>query len=641
MNFFEHQDQARARSGRLVWMFGLAVIAVMFSVYFLAAIIYAVAVNAESQVAGQASVSLWNPQIALVVFPIVGITVAIASLVRVRSLRMGGAAIAASVGGREIVFHTKDADERRLLNVVEEIAIASGVPVPRVFVLDNETGINAFAAGYSIDDAAVAVTRGCLQTLSRDELQGVVAHEFSHIFNGDMRLNIRLIGFIAGLIVIGTTGQIVLRSMSRGALVPRRRSNNNNGGAVIAIMAFGLGLMVIGFVGTIAGRMIQAAISRQREYLADASAVQFTRNPNGLRGALAKIAGLSEHGEISGSNVADMRHMFFASTASSMFGGLSTHPPIEDRIRRLGGNVSDAAPAPGAQSGRTSTSGVVSGFGGAPIAGLGGQTVAERAGNPDEADFARARDVVASLPPSIRDAAHDPTLAPAVVHAVLLTSSNTQTTAQLRALARNVSPAHAAAVESLTAVLQALPNHARLPLLELCAPALRSYPEQIRAGILTDTRNLAQMDGLTFAELLLVTCIERWVASEAGPTGRIISHTNRKRAADDIALVVQATVGATARDSEEAALMLANAAEHSSPAVRAQLGALQPVALPAALEALGRLSAMPGALRHELLNAVAAAALSDQVVTRDEADICGAIAVLIGAPLPVLEPARR
>lgn len=619
-------------------MFAVAVFAVMLSVYVLATVIFGLAASAENNGGQHVSISWWNPEIALIVFPIVGLTIVLASAFRVRSLRMGGAAIAASVGGREVVFHTRDADERRLLNVVEEIAIASGVPVPRVFILENEAGINAFAAGYSIDDAAVAVTRGCLMNLSRDELQGVVAHEFSHIFNGDMRLNIRLIGFIAGLIVIGTTGQIVLRSMSRGALVPRRRSDNNNGGAVIAIMAFGLGLMLIGFVGTIAGQMIQAAISRQREYLADASAVQFTRNPNGLRGALAKIGGLSEHGEISGSNVADMRHMFFASTASSMFGGLATHPPIEDRIRRLGGNVSDAAAAPSKRAQSSAVAPLASGFAGAPIAGLGGQTVAERAGNPQESDFARARVVVENLPQTVRDAAHDPTLAPAVVHAVLLTSSNTQTSAQLRALTRNVSPAHAAAVESLTASLQSLPDHARLPLLELCAPALRSYPEQIRNKILDDSRSLAQMDGLSLAELLLITCIERWVRAEAGPTGRIISHTNRKRASDDIALVVQATVAATARDSEQAAEMLAHAAEHTSPGVRAQLGVLQPSAPADVIAALGRLATMPGALRHELLNAVAAGALSDQVVTRDEADICGAIAVLIGAPLPVLTP---
>lgn len=223
------------------------------------------------------------------------------------------------------------------MNVVEEMSIASSLPVPDVYVLDNEENINAFAAGLTTQDAAVGVTRGALEQLNRDELQGVIAHEFSHIFNGDMRLNIRLIGILNGILLIHIMGMIIIRSMFYSGGM-RVKSNRDNGGgkSKLVIMIFGLVLIVIGYIGMMFGRMIQSAISRQREYLADAAAVQYTRNPDGLAGALKKISQSANGAEIQDGHSMEMSHLFFASSFSSFFDKLySTHPPIEERIQAI------------------------------------------------------------------------------------------------------------------------------------------------------------------------------------------------------------------------------------------------------------------------------------------------------------------
>ena len=251
-----------------------------------------------------------------------------ASAFKVAQLASGGQAVALMMGGEEVPGTTTDARQKRLLNVVEEMALAAGVPVPPVYVLE-EPGINAFAAGYAPGDAVVAVSQGCLNYLTRDELQGVVAHEFSHILNGDMRLNIRLIGLIFGIMALSIIGRILM--FTSGGRSSGR--DNSRGGLVL----LGLGVFVLGLVGAFFGRLIMAAVSRQREYLADASAVQFTRNPDGIGGALKKIGGLAEGSRIDNPQAAEAGHMFFANAfaGEGLAGLLATHPPLVERIRRL------------------------------------------------------------------------------------------------------------------------------------------------------------------------------------------------------------------------------------------------------------------------------------------------------------------
>ncbi len=342
MDFFAQQDAARKASRRLTVLFVLAVLAVVVSVN----IVTAIALESRS------------PALYVVVTIITLALVLGGSAFKTLQLRDGGSAVAEMMGGRRITSATTDLAEKRLVNVIEEMALASGVPVPLVYIMDHEQGFNAFAAGYSSNDAAIAVTHGLLHAMNRDELQGVIGHEFSHVLNGDMRLNVRMIGLLFGIEMIGHTGRVFMRVADRG------RDSRATGG----IAGFGLALFVIGAVGVFMANMIRAAVGRQREYLADASAVQFTRNPEGIGSALALIA--AQSGVVEHQNADEVSHMFIAAALDSRLDGLfATHPPIETRIEKIlgkgaRGRIADvrkraeriaAAAGPSAEFGRGST----------------------------------------------------------------------------------------------------------------------------------------------------------------------------------------------------------------------------------------------------------------------------------------------
>jgi Zn-dependent protease with chaperone function len=315
VNFFERQAGARRQGRRLVVLFALAVLATVAAVD----VVLMLAFGGLGR--GGSGGGMLGPLVASTV-----VTVAVigcASLYRTASLRTGGSAVAGQLGAVLVPEDTTDFNLRRLRNVVEEIAIASGVPVPQVYVLEQEQAINAFAAGFAPADAAITVTRGALDKLNRDELQGVIAHEFSHVLNGDMRLNIRLVGLLFGILVLAIIGRKILE----GA----RFSRGKNNGALFGI-AFGL--VVVGYVGLFFGRLIKAGLSRSREHLADASAVQFTRQTRGIAGALKKLAGLPEGSRLATADAEEYSHMFFGegTRLSSM---MATHPPLLQRIQLL------------------------------------------------------------------------------------------------------------------------------------------------------------------------------------------------------------------------------------------------------------------------------------------------------------------
>jgi Zn-dependent protease with chaperone function len=306
MNFFEHQAAARKHTTRLVVLFAFAVLGIVLAVDAAVFVVYG---------ANPAALAFAS----LLTIAVIGL----GSLYRIASLRGGGEPVALQFGGVPVPEDTTDRSLRRLRNVVEEIAIASGVPVPKLYVLEHEAAINAFAAGYSPSDAVVAVTRGALDRLNRDELQGVIAHEFSHILNGDMRLNIRLIGVLFGILMISLIGSRILQH------------GGGRGRGAAAVMVAALIALIVGSVGLFFGRMIKAGVSRSRERLADASAVQFTRQTVGLAGALKKIAGVHEGSKLGDrSDAEEVSHMLFGDGIG--FSGLfATHPPILQRIQAL------------------------------------------------------------------------------------------------------------------------------------------------------------------------------------------------------------------------------------------------------------------------------------------------------------------
>jgi Zn-dependent protease with chaperone function len=337
MDFFEHQEQARKQTTKLVVLFILAVIAIL-------ALAIAGFYTAEPGEPAPAF-SWWQPIVLIYTAIGVLLLVGAGTLYKISQLRQGGGHVAEMMGGRQIEPDSEDPDEQKVLNVVEEMAIASGTAVPPVYLLAREKGINAFAAGFTPDDAVIAVTRGTIQHLSRDELQGVIAHEFSHILNSDMRTNIRLMGVIHGIVVLSIIGLMLVRVMFYGSLFGAHhdtsvgRDDDRGGGdgrVMIALAALGVALLVIGAVGSFFGKLIKAAVSRQREYLADASAVQFTRNPEGLSGALQKIGGLTTGSKVRDAHAEEASHMFFGQAFTSKLSSLfATHPPLTERIQRI------------------------------------------------------------------------------------------------------------------------------------------------------------------------------------------------------------------------------------------------------------------------------------------------------------------
>ncbi len=477
-NFFEHQQAARTRTFWLICLFILAVLATTLLVYPLAVLL-----------TGHSEKTFYHnqhdPSVLLGSFAGVWGVIGLGSLWKASQLSGGGKSVALMVGGQPILASTRDARERRLLNIVEEMALASGLPMPAVYVLPNEPSINAFAAGLTPGDAVVAVSRGSLDYLTRDELQGVVAHEFSHILNGDMRINFRMIIVIAGLIGLFVVGRVLLESASRG-----RSSNSKNDGRG-AVLLLGLGLLIIGAIGAFFGHLMQAAISRQREYLADASAVQFTRNPDGIGGALKKIGAFAKHGQIQAPEAAEAAHLFFAEAFARFTGLFATHPSLEDRIRRIlpdwDGTYPDVSvvPEPREEEKRQPPRGFglpalpgteKTPLGNVPVPvvlGLAADESVDRAGTVPSDSSAYARQILASLPARLREAIAEPFQARAVVFSLLLDRNPEVRERQLTALQDQAERRTAELTLAFQEPLKQLPEALRLPLVDLCVPTLR------------------------------------------------------------------------------------------------------------------------------------------------------------------------
>ncbi|MFS1522558.1 M48 family metallopeptidase [Microbulbifer sp. 2304DJ12-6] len=473
MNFFEYQDRARRNSVLLVGLFTLAVILLVGLTTLAAAVAVSLSRGQVFSPADIEQVLGWQTVIAIAL-AIVAIVV-LGSLYKLHQLSAGGSAVAESLGGRKLNIAPQNACERRALNVVEEMAIASGTPVPDVYLIE-EDAINAFAAGYHPTDAVIGLTRGCVEKLSRDELQGVVAHEFSHILNGDMRLNIRIVGLLNGILVIGLLGFWLVRG-----IYPTSRGNRGR----IALFGLGATLVIVGYSGTFLGNLIKSALSRQREFLADASAVQFTRDNSGIASALKKIGGSSTGSTLINGKAAEFSHLFFASSLKrSLFNLFSTHPSLADRISRLDPGWNGLYPNSSAGSAASSTQtpapsqAQLSGTVQSTSFQVALEAVDNSIANPSKQQVQYGRQLLQSIPAGIQQAAHDPFAARALIYHLLLHKDTVEQQAQRQLLKKIAHPAVVREMQKLEPQLQALPNTTRLALLDLCVPALRALVPQ-------------------------------------------------------------------------------------------------------------------------------------------------------------------
>lgn len=525
MDFFELQDQAHRQTRKLLFLFLLAVIAIVITVNVSLALIWSWGFGAHS-----ATASVYPRGFFLVNTCVTLLFIGGGTLFETWRLRDGGDAVARMVGGRLVMPSSNDVKERRLLNIVEEMALASGIACPRVYILDNEDGINAFAAGYHQNEAVVAVTQGTLSRLSRDELQGVIGHEFSHILNGDMRMNIKLIGILFGIQMIAGLGQELLYW---GARFGSSRSRDDKGPPLqIIMLAVGAALFVIGYVGIFFGRLIKSAVSRQREFLADASAVQFTRNPEGIGGALRKIGGLTavNHcgSRIDNPQAEQLSHLFLGAARPQLLSGLfATHPPLEERLKRLyGRNVAflDASVMSDAVAQADLPQGVF-GFGARNVEAMRQAAIPPRAAATNM-NIAQQPGIVSaqtderrkiSFSPVLLQAARDTQSACALVYAMLLDRNQSEAFAIQQNLISQVAMSQANLAQQYLLEIEAMKNSVRLPLLDLAMPALKLLKTPERAQLLSVAAKLIAADQrMTQAEFVVLAVLERRLGPQAG-----------------------------------------------------------------------------------------------------------------------------
>ena len=655
--FFENQHLARRNTKILVLLYLLAVAGVIVAVDLVLAGLYAW--NADWAQAGP-NLS-WSMRIrfvpkALYAWGAIGTALVIlaVSAWHILKLSSGGKAVAEMAGARRVTSDTRDALERRLVNVVEEMAIASGVRVPAVYVMDQEPGINAFAAGYDTSDCVVAVTRGTLEALNRDELQGVVAHEFSHILHGDMRLNIRMIGILAGIVFIGSVGEFIMRS--------QRGGGDSKGAAPIFLG--GLALLLIGYIGLFFARLIKAAVSREREFLADASSVQFTRNPDGIAGALDRIQASSAGALIANRHAEDLSHMFFCQGIVVRLHGLfDTHPPIDQRIARVHerfdrssyrktraeAGVAVAVEDKDLQNDekrKNAAIGVLAtaaamGRRGADLGTQWGRSAGESAslvGSLDGAKVDYAAKLLNALPRDLRERMRDPEGARAVMVALLLAPKDEVMKPQLEALVAKGMGALAEAARRAELLTRRLGPAFQLPIVDLALPAIKSSPEASRIELIGALEAVIYADRrVSLHEFVILTLVRGQLA----PRGKPGDMGNRRLAElQGAALIVLSLVAhagtrqdATGvRGASLAVAMAAGLKEMSLP----EAAAVTTLTLEAAAEALETLKALGPMQKAVLVKGLFAAVTHDGSIRVVEAELMRLVGAVLDCPLPPL-----
>ncbi len=652
MNFFAQQERARRNTRLLLPLFLLTVLLI---VLLLNAVAYLLLwYDLPHSFGYWFEAGPWLPVTALVLIVILG-----AMVKRAWELRGGGEAVAEMLGAEPLVPNSEEPELRRFVNVVEEMAIASGMPVPKLYLLE-EPGINAFVAGLQPERAVMVVTRGALEQLDRDELQGVVGHEFSHIFHGDMRINLRLISLLAGIMAIGQIGGFMLKGLfyTSGSAHHHRRHtgfsahhhrSDSRGGvgggqAVFIAIFLGLSLFVIGYTGLFVGRLIQRAVSRRREYLADASSVQYTRNKRGLAMALAKI----QHGSGSrlfGGHSEELSHLCIANPLSNgLFGWMSTHPPLEKRIERLGYKhlLSDYAReelTPGVEALAAVDEAIPPSA--APMMIGDGPSLASASllagsiGDPQPLNLDYAVALLAQLPDGLREAAHDQQRASVLLYALIHRHNQAEEARAMALLGEQDPQLDLQQFQLYVGQCRDLPTRLRLPLLELCLPALQRLDDEGQQRVITTCEALAAMDGsYSLFEFSLMTLLRRRLLG--GVVRRPRSISSYQPVLGEIAFVLALLLRTSGMpNSQRKALYQRLMRSFSEQPVKVPRGE----SLLQQLErALARLDGLPMLLKQPLVEACADCVLADNMIKPEELELLRAVTESIGCPMPPLPP---
>ena len=640
MDFFARQAATRRQSRWMVFLFIIAVIAIVIAIDLVVVTTVAVLSLEDGGLLASEDLSLTRYPIAVVVSTIVVLgTIGISSLVRTVTLAAGGGKVAEQLGGTRVSADTTDPLRRRLRNVVEEMAIASGVPVPQVYVLDREAGINAFAAGYSPANAAIAVTRGALVHLNRDELQGVIAHEFSHVLNGDMRLSTRLIGLLFGLTVIAMIARTILRFSPRS-------SGRKSGGGLAVIYVAALVVLMLGWIGLFFGRLIQAAVSRNRESLADASAVQFTRDPGGLRNALVKIGAWGAGSRFADADAEEVAHLLFAEGIGRVF---STHPPILERIREIDPSFQPSEfesvrrrmnedrammeeeevrnrPSAAARMGGLLEGAVV--LAPAAVAGL--------VANPGTGHVLQAQEVLASLPGSFQRAARDPLQATALFLALAIDTEPEARERQLAFIHQHLGGDFQGVVKAMLAEVDALTAVQRMPALLQVFAALSQLARTERVELLKCLNGLLVRENrASVFAYVLRKLAQMQLQDNLDPRRRAVGHLSALGARDDLQVLFSVLAGQGSEDEPAARQAYEAGIEILLPGIHPpflRLGHWPPKLD----QSLTRIDRLQPAAKNQLVQALVTTISHDRRMTVPESELLRAICAVLHCPLPPL-----
>ena len=638
MNFFEAQDKARRNTLWLVLLFTLAVagLILLTNLFLLSVYVY---LKTEQFVVSPETLSYfysWEE------FAVVALGVCLlvlgGSLFKALSLSGGGPTIAEMLGGRLVSHGTTDLQQRQLLNVVEEMAIAAGMPIPQVYLL-SDTSINAFAAGLSPANAVIGITQGTLTRLNREELQGVIAHEFSHIANGDMRLNISLLAILHGILLIGLVGYFLFRSLRFAG-----RARKGAGG-IFALAAIGVGLMVIGYAGSFFGQWIKAIVSRQREYLADSSAVQFTRNKDGIAGALKKIGGSGHVGSYLSSPAApEYSHAYFANGISSFWQSLfATHPPLETRIRRIeprwDGNFlpSEVSRAPSPEPVETPPTGAEKLAVTAAVLSSAEQAIGE-VGTLNEQNIEYVHELIIAMPLVLREAAQDAYSARAVIYSALIYLQKDRAAAWA-VMAQTADPNMQSLAEKFLPEISELDDKFKMPLLELAMSALRELSPNQFVQFKITLENIIRSDkSVNLREWVIRRFLLQQLDQHFGfrkmPRAR---HSSLDAVREDFAILLSLITHVEHKDETRAGAAFASGVAETN-LEKLELISRKEFKLAALDHALDNLMRLKPLVKPRLLRACVAVIMHDGTATVRGIELVRTISACLDCPMPPMRP---
>jgi len=626
MNFFEHQEQARRKTVYLIFLFAIAILGMILALYSVVAIITYMELQTRR--------SLISPEILILITIAVLLVVGFGSGHKILQLRAGGKIVAFSLGGRLVQPDTPDLSEQRLLNVVEEMAIASGTSIPPVYLLDHEPSINAFAAGFTINDAVIGVTQGCLKELSRDQLQGVIAHEFSHIIDGDMRLNLYLMGIVQGILLIHILGRTMLEVINNGPRVNRKKQG-------LLIIA-GLALLAIGYIGFLCGRMIKSAISRQREFLADASAVQFTRNPLGLSGALRKISELKDGSKIKTPTAEEASHLFFGEAIRNFNQRFfATHPPLTERIERLenlpsGAFSEDIAPPEKPLSATLETPEISQ----LPQKTLRAnpKSIVPEIGTTDLPHLNYAQSLLAQLPETIKTALKSAQGSQALIYGLLFNVEDKSIQErQISHLRATELPELLDHLWQIFPYFEDLNPRYRLPLIDLTIPLLRNLSVDRYQHLSQQVQTLIDADGkLSLSEYTLQVVLLHRLAPYFHPTRQPKTVSTTVHEIWNDCLIIFSALAEVGHPDEQQAIQafLSGLKQLPGTAKKTLPNQLIPTNIISIRRSLRRLMNTSPKLKQAIVEGSAHTVLFNHQVNIEEAELLRTIIILLDCPIP-------